>query len=138
MGAWGHGFFEDDSACDFIYEIQEAESIKQLFQNSFEEAINADYLEYDECHAAIISSVCMDAILNGTQYDADGEEDENDFNQIVAANKDLPLGDLKENAVKALQKVIGENSELNELWAENEELYPQWRQNIIDLIERLK
>jgi len=48
------------------------------------------------------------------------------------------LCDLKVNAVHALQKVIGENSELNELWAENEELYPKWRQTILDLIERLK
>ena len=30
----------------------------------------------------------------------------------------------------ALKKVIGDNSELNELWAENGERYPKWRGNI--------
>jgi hypothetical protein len=138
MGAWGYGFFEDDTACDFIYEIEEAENVRQLFQDSFEEAINADYLEYDAGHAVIVSAACIDGIVNGTKYNSDDEEDESDFSRIVAANKDMPLDGLKANAVQALQKVIGENSELNELWSENEDDYPKWRQNILDLMKRLK
>ena len=134
MGAWGHGFFEDDTACDFAEEIEESKKVKQLFHNSFEEATNAEYLEYDQCHAVIISAVYLDALINRTEYEAPDEES---FNSFLAANKKLVLDDLKENAVGALQRVLNDNSELNELWAENAELYSKWRQNILDLIQRL-
>jgi hypothetical protein len=52
-------------------------------------------------------------------------------------HKDLEVEDLKIIAVDALKKVIDKNSELNELWTENEELYPKWKQNILDIIHRL-
>ncbi|MEM1119180.1 MAG: DUF4259 domain-containing protein [Bacteroidota bacterium] len=40
-------------------------------------------------------------------------------------------------AVLALQKVLSDNSELNELWSENDELYPKWKSTLKDLMDRL-
>ena len=86
-----------------------------------------------------MSAAYIDNLVNGTKYRNDIEElnDESNVNVFGILYKDLEVEDLKLTAVDALKKVIDENSELNELWAENEELYPKWKQNILDIIHRL-
>ncbi|MFV0471848.1 MAG: DUF4259 domain-containing protein [Paludibacteraceae bacterium] len=138
MGAWDYGIFDDDTAYDFTNEI--TENAKEFFKQSFENAISSDYLEYDDCHAVTVSSAYLDNYINGTKYRTDSE-DENDMsnvNNFKRLYKDSNLDDLKPLAVKALQVVIGEKSELNELWSDNEELYPKWKENLEGLIGRLK
>jgi hypothetical protein len=132
MGAWGHGILDDDSALDFLSVIQNTEDPKGDFKAAFLHAINSDYLEYDQCHEVTVSAALMDNLLNGTQY---GEEDY--INTFGEKYKGPPVDELRSYAVKALHRVIGDKSELNELWSENEELYPKWRQNIEELATRL-
>ncbi len=78
--------------------------------------------------------------LNGTNYrtDNDEETDESNVNLFKSLYKGENLESLKETAIEALKKVISDKSELNELWSENEELYPKWKGNIESLINRLK
>lgn len=134
MGAWNCGIFDDDSAYDFVSEIEGAEKPREVFEAALAEALSTDYLEYDACHAVTVSAAYIDSILNGTTYRSDDET----MAAFVEKNKDLKVDDLTSDAVKALQKVMGDNSELNELWSENEELYPKWKENIEQLIERLQ
>ncbi|QDW19889.1 DUF4259 domain-containing protein [Flavobacterium sp. KBS0721] len=138
MGAWDYGIFDDDTAYDFFDEIRE--DARTFFNSSFEKAINSDYLDYEDCHAVTVSAAYIDNFLNGTKFrnDNEDEEDETNVNLFNSLNKELILNDLKTSAVRALEKVISDNSELNELWSDNEELYPKWKQNIEDLIKRLK
>ena len=138
MGAWDYGIFDDDTAYDFTNEIKS--NAKEFFKTSFGDAIKSEYLEYDECHMVTVSGAYLDNYLNGTKYRTDNEEDKDESN--VNLFKDLYKGEslenLKEIAIEALKKVISDNSELNELWSENEELYPKWKGNIENLINRLK
>jgi hypothetical protein len=138
MGAWDHGIFDDDTAYEFTDEIKA--NAKEFFKSSFDHAIGQEYLDYDECHAVTVSAAYMDNLLNGTQYRTDSEEDtdEGNVNLFGTLQKDLDVSDLKPLAVRALQRVLAVNSELSELWSENEELYPKWKQGIVDLIERLR
>jgi len=138
MGAWNYGIFDDDTAYDFDDEIKS--DAKGFFKSSFENAINSDYLEYDECHMVTVSAAYIDSYINGTNYRTDNEEkiDESNVNMLIKIQQDLKLFDLKNIAVKALKKVLSENSELNELWSDNEELYPKWKSNLEELINRLK
>jgi hypothetical protein len=55
----------------------------------------------------------------------------------VNSNKSVDVTELKGLAVMAMGKVLGEDSELNELWSENEELYPHWRSEIEAMIQGL-
>jgi hydroxymethylpyrimidine pyrophosphatase-like HAD family hydrolase len=137
MGAWDCGIFDDDTAYDFDVEIKN--DARVFFKSSFENAMLSEYLEYEEGHAVIVSAAYIDNLVNGTKYRNDNEElnDESNVNVFGILYKDLEVEDLKLTAVDALKKVIDENSELNELWAENEELYPKWKQNILDIIHRL-
>ncbi|WP_158800209.1 DUF4259 domain-containing protein [Pedobacter sp. L105] len=137
MGAWDCGIFDDDTAYDFDGEIKN--DARVFFKSSFENAMLSEYLEYEEGYAVIVSAAYIDNLINGTKYKNDNEElnDESNVNVFGIFYKDLEVEDLKLTAVDALRKVIDENSELNELWAENEELYPKWKQNILDIIYRL-
>jgi len=138
MGAWDSGIFDDDTAYDFFDEIEA--NPKEFFKSSFEEAIKSDYVEYDVCHMVTVSAACIDNLLNGTYYRNDNEEEEglSNVNNFKELKKDLEVDDLKLKAVQALNKVIGDNSELNELWEENDEYYPKWKNNLKALIGRLK
>lgn len=132
MGAWDYGIFDDDTACDLSLEIGETDDPKLFFRMAFETALQAPYLEYTEGHAVTVSAAYIDHILHGTAY---GDEE-----NMVAFKTKFPallLTDLKPLAVSALDVVIGEQSELRELWAENEDLYPKWKQNIQSLMTRL-
>ena len=134
MGAWGPGIFEDDTAYDFVTVLQDSEDPAQEFRSFFETALDADYLEYDDAHAVTVSAAFMDMILNNTAYES---EDPEGLQAFKASHRDLSLASLKPLAVKALGKVVSENSELHELWKENEELYPAWKNNIKELMNRL-
>jgi hypothetical protein len=135
MGAWGPGIFDDDAAYDFIEIIQEADDPEEIFRTSFETALAADYLEYDDAHAVTVSAAYMDIVLNDTAYECENQEAISSFK---TSHKGLDVRNLKGMAVQSLTKVISDQSELNELWTGNEELYPAWQQNIQALISRLQ
>jgi len=132
MGAWDYGIFDDDTALDISWALRETADPKTFFKVAFETAIHADYLDYDECHAVTVSAAYIDHLLNGTPY-----SDEENMSHFKTKFPALLLVDLKPLAVTALGVVIGETSELQELWAENEDLYPTWKENIQSLIKRL-
>lgn len=138
MGAWGHGIFDDDTAMDTVVEISHSEHPHQFFAAAFDNALETDNLEYDDCHAVIISAAFMDALLNGTPYIIEGCEDDDYLGTFARKQIALNVTDLKPIAIEALQVVLSDKSELKELWAENEELYPLWKANVEGLVERLK
>lgn len=132
MGAWDYGIFDDDTALDLSCELQETPDPETFFKVAFETAMHAEYLDYDECHAVTVSAAYIDHLLNGTPYN-----DEENMRSFKTKFPGLLLIDLKPLAVSALGVVLGETSELQELWAENEDLYPKWKGNIQSLIGRL-
>ncbi len=138
MGAWDYKIFDDDTAYDFTDEIKS--DARDFFKSSFKNAINSEYLDYDECHMVAVSAAYLDSFLNGTSYRTDSEDgkDESNVNNFKELQKGLKLDDLTGIAIQALEKVISKKSELNELWSENEELYPKWKGNLKELIDRLK
>ena len=136
MGAWGHGHFEDDAALDFMIEIEAGDS-KKTIADALTYALEVDYLDYDEGNAAIVSSAYIDRQVNGTKFSTPGQEEPLEVDTFPERHPDVELSEFRSAAVQALQKVLGDDSELNELWAENEELYPEWRLSIEQLINRL-
>jgi Domain of unknown function (DUF4259) len=91
-----------------------------------------DYLEYDNCAGVLGASAIIDGLLNGAQ--ADFPESVQEW---IASNKSLKVAKLVPNAIASINAVISGNSELNELWSENGELYPKWKADIAALRDRL-
>jgi hypothetical protein len=134
MGTWGTGIFEDDSACDFVDDIMADADPLSTIEDKLLRAAESEYLEADLGTEAVVSAALIDVLLNGTHY----HYGEGSILSWAQSNQHLNALELRAHAVKALQAVLTDNSELNELWHENEEEYPNWRQNIVELMERLK
>ncbi|MBK9452907.1 MAG: DUF4259 domain-containing protein [Bacteroidetes bacterium] len=134
MGAWDYGFFDNDAALDCVDALEDSENPKAFFKRAFSDALKSTYLDQDDAHAVTVSAVYIDFLLNGTHY---GEDHEN-LLSFANAHPKLKVDDLRGEAVKALQKVIGPDSELQQLWAENKDDFPSWKRTIEDLIARLK
>ncbi|MFF2957772.1 DUF4259 domain-containing protein [Streptomyces sp. NPDC057963] len=110
MGTWDIGHFDNDTAADFSGRIDDTPEAgrEAVIRNALTLAIGATYLESDEggiavAAAALVASQCPGGEPVTTAYGPD---------------KPLPVlaTDLRPLAVKALDAVLGENSELRELW----------------------
>lgn len=133
MGAWDTGIFDDDTAYDVLTSLALAAPLEQMVE-WFAAVQDDDYLEYTDGQCVLVSAAVIDAALNGTAYRCD---DPDTLNEVVEKVKGLDPSDLRPVAVRNLHRLLGEGSELQELWAENEELYPVWRQGVEELIDRL-
>lgn len=133
MGAWDTGIFDDDTAYDVLASLAIADPMEQI-NEWYANVEDSDYLEYTDGQCMLVSGAVIDAALNGTVYRCDDEET---LATVVALVKQNDPGALKATAVANLERVLGEGSELNELWQENDELYPVWRENIEAIIGRL-
>ena len=138
MGAWGYGHFEDDSALDFMADVEESGDPKKLINDTFDTAIGDDYVESDDANAAIIAATYVDRQVNGTKFSAENQIEPLDVDTFPDRHPDMDFSDLRKKAVLALTKILADKSELKELWQENEEDYPSWRQGIEQLIQRLE
>jgi hypothetical protein len=56
---------------------------------------------------------------------------------VVKAHRQLDTAPLIPLAIRKVDRVLAENSELNELWLENEVDYPAWKAGVLDLRSRL-
>lgn len=133
MGAWDTGIFDDDTAYDVLASLAIADPMEQI-NEWYANVEDSDYLEYTDGQCMLVSGAVIDAALNGTVYRCDDEET---LATVIATVKQNDPAALKATAVANLERVLGEASELNELWEENEELYPAWRSNIEAIIARL-
>jgi hypothetical protein len=138
MGTWGTGFFDDDSALDFMAGIEESTDAKGLIAKTLDTAIKSEYIESDEGIAVIVAAAYIDRQVSGTTYSAPDEDMILAVDSFPTRNPDQNFSDLKLKAVTALTKILEENSEINELWAENDDDYPIWRAGVQQLIDRLK
>lgn len=110
MGTWDTGHFDNDTAADFSGNLDAvAETEREaVIRKVLGIAIAADYLDSDEgaeavAAAALVGSQCPGGEPVTTAYGPD---------------EPLPVlaTDLRPLAVKALDAVLGESSELRELW----------------------
>jgi hypothetical protein len=131
MGAWGTGIFEDDSMLDWLFDLEDANKPVAFLAECLD-IDGIDYLEYDNCAGVLGASAIIDGLLNGAP--ADSPES---MMEWIASHKSLKVAKLVPNAIASLDAVISENSELNELWSENQELYPKWKADITALRDRI-
>ena len=125
MGAWGMGVFDDDTSCEVIEDAMDenvpvSDLVKKALSSSEEE-----YIEYTECHEIIVAAAMTNALINKVTYE--GIDNLDNWLSKQAAESVVPF---KGKLANALSRVLGESSELNELWAENEDDYPKWKGNL--------
>ena len=135
MGAWGVLAFDNDSANDWAYDLEGADDLT-LLESALENVVATgdDYLDSDlACNALAACEVL--ARLRGHPGYTNAYTEKVD--QRVASHKGriVPQVDLLSRASAAIDRILGEDSELRELWDEGDG--EEWRGAIEDLRRRL-
>lgn len=128
MGAWGHKTFEDDSALDLIDEwIQEDRPLEHI-ERAISSALAAEYLDFDQGQEVSVASAIVEFALStarGPEYE-ELAEDQGGLDTWLETLSKERLRALVPSVVSALERLVSPDSELAELWAENEVYGPQW------------
>lgn len=134
MGAWGAGSFENDSASDFFYFVEEAVDPGEVIALALDRAIGqAEHLDLDASCEAIAAAELL-ASCAGQPPDALPDQ----IRAWTAANAHEPHQPEVEQALQAVSRVRAE-SELRELWEETEgKPENAWLPEVDGLLYRLR
>ena len=130
MGAWGHGSFENDSALDWLSDVIDG-NVGLVEETLHSEASSGgEYLELDECSAALAAAELVAAAL-GKGTDRLNE----DASTWLDEHREIAREIGAEIASRAVERVFRE-SELRELWDENGS-DTNWHAEVRELLRRL-
>jgi hypothetical protein len=133
MGAWGIGVFDNDDAVDWVSKLANADS-SDVLSGAIDAVTNADeYLETPE-GSRLLCACEVIAALNGQPSTNLPDE----VRQWVKSHEMLDIAVLIPVALQAIDRVLGEDSELNQLWRESENEYPMWRETVLSIKGRLR
>ena len=134
MGAWGVLAFDNDDASDWAYGLEEADDLSPV-EAALDAVERADgYLEAQDASNALAACEVL-ARLNGRPAYTYAFTETVD--QWVAAHPQPPTAALPERAIAAIDRVLGENSELKELRADTDE-NGAWLAAVEDLRRRVR
>ena len=133
MGAWGELAFDNDAANDWAYGLEEVSDLS-LVEAAFEEleAVGDDYLDQDVACGALAACEVLARLRGNFGYKNAYTEKVDSW---VAAHPQKPSADLLSRGAAAIQRILGANSELRELWEEGDE--DVWGKAVADLRARL-
>ncbi len=134
MGAWSHESFGNDDACDWVGDLVEGDDLVPV-EAAFDTVLDIgdDYLEAPEASAAIAAAEAV-ARLQGNFGTRDAySESLDEWVQRVALT---PSPELSAKAKQAIDRILGDSSELAELWEESGEA-GEWRAAVQDLRDRI-
>lgn len=118
MGTWGHGPFDNDTAADWCGALHHAVPTERrgLIRAALTAAaMNEDYLDSDDADAAIAAAAIVASGLPwGTPVTSPYAPDFLLAGDSVETDEDLP-----ELAVRALDRIVGDESEWRSLWNES-------------------
>jgi hypothetical protein len=134
MGAWGMLAFDNDDANDWAYDLEDADDLS-LVESAFKAVEEAeDYVEAPDASNALAACEVL-ARLNGKPGYQNAYTEKVD--EWVAAHPLIPPAELLGRADAAIDRVLGENSELRDLWSESDE-NGNWLAAVEDLRRRVR
>jgi len=132
MGAWGYKTFEDDTACDWLYDLEE-EGTELLARSLSPKNVEDGFLEFDDAIAILAAAEIIYGILSTPR-----EGLPEGAVKWINANKDADVACLKPLCEGQLGRVLSEQSELRQLWEENADDFENWKTNVESLRDALK
>lgn len=131
MGAWSVGILGDDTALEVFDALLAAPDPRPMMSTAFGEALKTECVDYDAGQWVLVSAAVIAHVAAGVELDDLGsmdnmEEDSVDVEVWIDGLRRLDFSGLRPAAAQACKKVIHGDSDLRELWSENEELFPQW------------
>lgn len=120
MGAWGTGVFDNDGAWDVLAEFRQAKPDRReaVLRAALACAADCpDYLENPEAQGAVAAAAVVAAVRSGRPTVSI-----NDPTVLAATTSIAPDDELVELSRRALDRVVGDDSEWRQLWAEADDL----------------
>jgi len=125
MGAWSHEPFGNDDANDWAYELEGTEDLSHI-EAALDVVLDTDdYLEAPEASCAVAAVEVLAKLLGkGTQSDAYTEK----VDEWIKTVRAKPSRALLDKARRALDRIRGKDSELRDLWHEDDAT--QWEASL--------
>jgi hypothetical protein len=134
MGAWGVLAFENDTAGDWVWELDDVDDLS-LVDRALDdvETISGGYLDSDTACIALAACEVLARLAGQTGYTSPGTAG---VDAWVAANPLRPPPALLRRALAAIDRVIDDESELRDVWTESDSA-DAWRAGLADLRRRV-
>lgn len=133
MGTWAADTFGNDTACDWIGTFLDDPGLPAV-KSAIETVLDADgYLDSDDAYECLAACEVI-ARMQGKWGVQDSYSKALD--KWIAKNPTTVPDDLKSAAITAIERIIGEDSELLELW-DGDGRNEAWHRAIDDLRERI-
>jgi hypothetical protein len=135
MGAWGTAAFDNDSACDWAYNLEEVDDLSVV-----EAAIDAALAEEEHLDADLgceaLAACEVLARLGGRWGKRTAHTEAAD--QWVERHAGLGVpADLRRRAGRVIDRVLADGSELRGVWDESDDA-AGWRASVEDLRRRVE
>lgn len=145
MSIWGPGTAENDDAADWLADLEDAPDIEPVRSaiREIADSAHAGYREVTECCEAIAAAQVICELLGEPGAAPVLELEENDRASLQVALEKMPIRSrlrLLRDALFSVQFIVGDsqNSELRQLWEEDEVDYDDWIAANADLTARLR
>lgn len=134
MGAWSLDAFGNDDACDWAAELDGAKDLTPI-KTAIDAVIEAgeEYLEAPDATAAIAAIEVLARVMGRWGVRDSYTEDVDRWAESVGVK---PSPKLIASAASALDRILGDQSELNELWRDSDE-YDAWVASVKELKSRI-
>ena len=133
MGAWGANTFDNDTACDWTYDLEQAGDLS-LVRKALARvtSVGSEYLDSDVASTGLAACEVL-ARLKGHWGVRNAYTETID--KWVVAHKGEPPADLVAQALQVIDRVLVPPSELLELWSEGD--INEWQAAVADLRTRV-
>lgn len=133
MGAWGSGTFDNDSAADFAHEFEDLDRDEGIALITDAIASVFDEEEYLDSDIAVDALVACEALARLGGQGGEQSPYSETLDTWVAQHPGPPTREQVEQGLAAIDRILGEQSELPELW----EGAPEWIAAMADLRKRV-
>jgi len=134
MGAWDTGVFDNDSAADWAH-VLDGGGVRHIHETLLRAAEGGEFLDADEGAEALAAAETVARLLGGAWVESPYSAGVDEW---VARQSGTVPDELRAVAIAAVNRTLGEGSELLDLWEESGDgPLADWRRVAADLLERL-
>ena len=134
MGCWGPDSFDNDTACDWAWDLVEANNLS-FIEKPLDRVLNFGDESLDSWVAEKgLAAAETIARLKGNWGDRDSYTAWMDM--WVETSELVPSRALIEKALKAIERILSEPSDMLKLWTDSKYL-AEWKESVKELSDRL-
>ena len=134
MGCWAIGSFGNDSAADWLIDLAKTSDLSLVRETIARALVAEEDLDSPDATDALAAIEVVVAALGRPTTEAQNEPE---LLEWIARVKPSPDAKLVSDAQQAIDRILGPESELRELWEDTDD-FSDWQAEVTDLRSRLQ